>query len=151
MPMFKKVKVQLIQHAGRDIGMAEADVDKITKMIPDEPDITLEEAIALNPDLTSLAQNDPRVRELVEAAKRLEAPAGFLLATPVPIWGLQFKVNHDLWRVYLEVIDGRFRISAYHQYKDIDGTLIAEETIHENEFADLSDRVLLAVDAVVER
>jgi DNA polymerase-3 subunit alpha len=65
----------VIKDTGRGMEMTFAEVDKIAKMIPAELHITLEKALAQNPDLKNLAQNDPKVKELIEVAKRLEGLA----------------------------------------------------------------------------
>jgi DNA polymerase III subunit alpha len=65
----------VIKDTGRGMEMPYAEVDKIAKMIPTELHITLDKAMSQNPDLKSLVQNDPRVRELIDIAKRLEGLA----------------------------------------------------------------------------
>ena len=65
----------VIRDTGRGMEMTYAEVDKIAKMVPMELHITLDKAIEQNPDLKSLVQSDPRVRELIDAAKRLEGLA----------------------------------------------------------------------------
>jgi DNA polymerase-3 subunit alpha len=65
----------VIKDTGRGMEMPYAEVDKIAKMIPAELHITLEKAMTQNPDLKSLVQNDARVRELMDIAKRLEGLA----------------------------------------------------------------------------
>jgi DNA polymerase-3 subunit alpha len=65
----------VIKDTGRGMEMPYAEVDRIAKMIPAELHITLEKAMAQNPDLKSLIQNDGRVRELIDIAKRLEGLA----------------------------------------------------------------------------
>jgi DNA polymerase-3 subunit alpha len=65
----------VIKDTGRGMEMTFAEVDKIAKMIPAELHITLDKALAQNPDLKNLAQNDPKVKELIEVAKRLEGLA----------------------------------------------------------------------------
>src|SRR5262245_558289 len=62
----------VIKDTGRGMEMPYAEVDKIAKMIPVELHITLDKAMTQNPDLKNLIQNDSRVRELIEVAKRLE-------------------------------------------------------------------------------
>src|SRR4030095_10350365 len=62
----------VIKDTGRGMEMPYAEVDKIAKMIPAELHITLDKAMAQNPDLKNLVQNDARVRELIDVAKRLE-------------------------------------------------------------------------------
>src|SRR5262245_15259551 len=65
----------VIKDTGRGMEMTYAEVDKIAKMIPAELHITLDKALAQNPDLKSLVDSDSRVRELIEVAKRLEGLA----------------------------------------------------------------------------
>jgi DNA polymerase-3 subunit alpha len=65
----------VIRDTGRGMEMTYAEVDKIAKMIPTELHITLDKAMEQNPDLKSLVQNDARVKELMDVAKRLEGLA----------------------------------------------------------------------------
>ena len=65
----------VIRDTGRGMEMPYAEVDKIAKMIPAELHITLDKAIEQNPDFKKLIQTDPKVRDLIDAAKRLEGLA----------------------------------------------------------------------------
>src|SRR5499427_1778449 len=65
----------VIKDTGRGMEMPYSEVDKIAKMIPAELHITLDKALTQNPDLKNLIENDSRVRELIEVAKRLEGLA----------------------------------------------------------------------------
>jgi DNA polymerase-3 subunit alpha len=65
----------VIKDTGRGLEMTYAEVDKIAKMIPAELHITLDKALAQNPDLKNLFENDPKVKELIDVAKRLEGLA----------------------------------------------------------------------------
>jgi len=65
----------VLRDAGRGMDMTYAEVDKIAKMIPTELHITLDKAMEQSPELKSLVNSDPRVRDLVEVAKRLEGLA----------------------------------------------------------------------------
>ena len=65
----------VIRDTGRGMEMTYAEVDKIAKMIPAELHITLDKAIEQNPDLKGLIQSDARVKDLIDAAKRLEGLA----------------------------------------------------------------------------
>ncbi len=65
----------VIRDAGRGMEMTFAETDKIAKMVPTELHITLDKAMEQNPELKSLVQNDPKVRELIDVAKRLEGLA----------------------------------------------------------------------------
>src|SRR3989441_2736508 len=65
----------VIRDTGRGMEMTYAEVDKIAKMVPAELHITLDKALDQNPDLKNLVQNDARVKELLDVAKRLEGLA----------------------------------------------------------------------------
>lgn len=65
----------VIRDTGRGMEMTYAEVDKIVKMVPNELHITLDKAIEQNPELKSLIQGDTRVKDLIDAAKRLEGLA----------------------------------------------------------------------------
>ena len=65
----------VIRDTGRGLEMTFAEVDKIAKMIPAELNITLDKAIEQNPDLKALLKADPKIRELMDIAKRLEGLA----------------------------------------------------------------------------
>ena len=65
----------VIKDTGRGMEMPYAEVDKIAKMIPAELHITLDKAMTQNPDLKTLVNSDPRVKELMEVAQRLEGLA----------------------------------------------------------------------------
>lgn len=46
--------------------------DSLAKMIPNELNITLERALAINPELRNLYEKDEQVKELIDMCKRLE-------------------------------------------------------------------------------
>ncbi|MFH1287127.1 MAG: DNA polymerase III subunit alpha, partial [bacterium] len=62
----------VIRDVGRVLDMPYSEVDKIAKLIPFEPDITLEKAIKMERELAGLIKSKPEVRELIDIAKRLE-------------------------------------------------------------------------------
>jgi len=62
----------VVRDVGRVLDLSYADVDKVAKQIPPALDMTLEKALAENPQLSDLDQKDDRVHELLEVAKRLE-------------------------------------------------------------------------------
>ncbi|MCQ9206829.1 MAG: DNA polymerase III subunit alpha [Omnitrophica bacterium] len=62
----------VIRDVGRVTGMAYAEVDKIAKLIPNELNITLDHALKVEPELSSLYKNDPRVTRLIDISRRLE-------------------------------------------------------------------------------
>ncbi|HSK09367.1 MAG TPA: DNA polymerase III subunit alpha, partial [Vicinamibacterales bacterium] len=62
----------VVRDVGRALNMPYAEVDKVAKQIPPALDMTLEKALAENPALKQLDATDPAVRELLQAARRLE-------------------------------------------------------------------------------
>jgi DNA polymerase-3 subunit alpha len=62
----------VVRDVGRALEIPYAEVDRVAKQIPAALDITLERALAENPALRELQDRDPRIRELLEVAQRLE-------------------------------------------------------------------------------
>lgn len=62
----------VVRDVGRALDIPYADVDKVAKLIPAALDMTLDKALAENPALKDLEGSDPRIKELLEVAKRLE-------------------------------------------------------------------------------
>ncbi len=62
----------VVRDVGRVLEMSFADVDKVAKQIPPALDMTLDKALEENQTLRDMEQNDPKVRELLSVAKRLE-------------------------------------------------------------------------------
>jgi len=62
----------VVRDVVRVLEMPFADVDKVAKQIPAALDMTLEKALEENPALREMEQNDPKVKELLSVAKRLE-------------------------------------------------------------------------------
>jgi DNA polymerase III subunit alpha len=65
----------VLKDAGRALDMPYGEVDKIAKMIPTTLNIELDDALKQTPQLQALRQSDPKVKELVEVALRLEGLA----------------------------------------------------------------------------
>ncbi len=65
----------VIRDTGRALNMPYAEVDKIAKLIPDTPGITLEKSIKEEPKLRNLIEANPKVKKLIEIARRLEGLA----------------------------------------------------------------------------
>lgn len=61
-----------IRDVGRALNMSYGDVDSIAKMIPFEPNMTIDKALELNPDLKARYVSDENVKNLIDMAKRLE-------------------------------------------------------------------------------
>src|SRR3954463_9795626 len=62
----------VIKDVGRVLEIPFADVEKVAKQIPPALDMTLDKALEENPALRELEQNDPKVKELLSVARRLE-------------------------------------------------------------------------------
>jgi DNA polymerase-3 subunit alpha len=57
---------------GRVLGVPLPEVDKLTKLIPGTPGMTLDKAMKLVPELLDLYNQDPKIREVIDLAKKLE-------------------------------------------------------------------------------
>ena len=62
----------VVRDVGRVMGLPYAEVDKIAKLIPNELNMTLEQALERNSDLENLYKDDPRITRLIDISKRLE-------------------------------------------------------------------------------
>ncbi len=62
----------VIRDVGRVLAMPYGEVDKIAKMVPEKPGITLNEALKEVPELKELREKDKRVNQLLEYALTLE-------------------------------------------------------------------------------
>ena len=62
----------VVRDVGRVLEMPFADVNKVAKLIPPVLDMTLDKALEESAALKELEQNDPKVKELLNVAKRLE-------------------------------------------------------------------------------
>src|SRR6266545_6865869 len=62
----------VIRDVGRVLEMPYADVDKVAKQIPAALDMTLEKALEESDTLRQMEQSDPKVKELLSVARRLE-------------------------------------------------------------------------------
>jgi len=61
-----------IRDVGRAMGMPYQVVDKVAKLIPFEPNITIEKALEMNNDLNGLYNGDIKIHELIDMAKKVE-------------------------------------------------------------------------------
>src|SRR5271166_6261100 len=94
-----------IKDVGRVLELSFGDVDKITKLIPTQPlNIKLKEARKVEPQIDDLARKDPRLKEVLEVAERLEGMArnasvhaAGVVISPVPLTDLipLYKTNKD--------------------------------------------------------
>lgn len=64
-----------IRDVGRVLGIPLRRVDEIAKKVPSGPKVTLDAALASEPELRELYENDPEVKELIDIAKKIEGLA----------------------------------------------------------------------------
>ena len=64
-----------IKDVGRALNLSFATVESVTKLIPVRPNITLEQALAEEPQLKRLTDEDPDIKKLYDTARRLEGTA----------------------------------------------------------------------------
>ncbi len=62
----------VIRDVGRVLGLSFAETDQLTKLLPDELDITLERAIEVEPRLREKMENDPKISQVMRYARSLE-------------------------------------------------------------------------------
>jgi len=93
-----------IKDVGRVLDMSFAEVDRLTKLVPNVLNIRLEEALKMEPALKEAAERDPRVAEVLEIARRIEGMcrnasvhAAGVVITPVPLQELVplYRTNRD--------------------------------------------------------
>src|SRR5712691_10794558 len=94
----------VVRDVGRVLEMPFADVDKVAKQIPATLDMTLDKALEENPALKEMEKNDPKVKELLSVARRLEGmtrhasvhAAGVVIAPkPITEYAPLYKGAHD--------------------------------------------------------
>src|ERR1700730_13630778 len=93
-----------IKDVGRVLDMSFADVDRITKLVPNVLNISLDNAIKSEPGFDELSRKDPRVVEILQVAQRLEGlarncsvHAAGVVISPEPLKNLVplYKTNRD--------------------------------------------------------
>ncbi len=94
-----------LKDVGRVLDVSFADMDKVTKLIPSMPlNIKLAEARKMEPQIDELAARDPRVKDVIEVAGRLEGiarnagvHAAGVVISPLPLKDLVplYKTNKD--------------------------------------------------------
>jgi DNA polymerase-3 subunit alpha len=57
---------------GRVMGVPLGEIDKLTKLIPGVPGMTIDKAMKQVPDLDALYNNNPMIKQVIDIAKRLE-------------------------------------------------------------------------------
>jgi DNA polymerase-3 subunit alpha len=95
---------QAIKDVGRVLDMTFGEVDRITKLVPNQLNIKLKEAIRQEPGFAEAAKKDPRVEEVLDVAQTLEGMArncsmhaAGVVISPVPLKDLVplYKTNKD--------------------------------------------------------
>jgi len=93
-----------IKDVGRALEIPFADVERLTKMVPNVLNISLEKAIEQEPGFNEAAKKDPRVADVLQAALRLEGlarncsvHAAGVVISPKPLRELVplYKTNRD--------------------------------------------------------
>lgn len=70
---FGKMKAKMaIKDVGRVLNIPLPKVNEVAALIPDDLNITLEKALAVEPELKELSESDPTLRKLLELAQKLE-------------------------------------------------------------------------------
>jgi DNA polymerase-3 subunit alpha len=94
----------VIRDVGRVMGVAYAEVDRIAKMIPAEPNTTLKSSLESESELNNLYKNDPQVKKLIDTGLILEGlnrhasvhAAGVVIADkPLNNYSPLFKTGDD--------------------------------------------------------
>jgi DNA polymerase III subunit alpha len=57
---------------GRVLGVPLAEIDKLTKLIPGTPGMTLKKALDQSPELAELYKSDPTIKQVIDLAQKLE-------------------------------------------------------------------------------
>jgi DNA polymerase-3 subunit alpha len=93
-----------IKDVGRALDMSFAEVERITKLVPNELNIKLKKAMEKEPGFEDAARKDPRVRQMLNVALKLEGMsrnagmhAAGVVISPVPLKELVplYKTNKD--------------------------------------------------------
>jgi DNA polymerase-3 subunit alpha len=93
-----------IKDVGRVLDMSFADVDRITKLVPNVLNISLDDAIKAEPGFDELSHKDQRVADILQVARRLEGlarncsvHAAGVVISPQPLKDLVplYKTNRD--------------------------------------------------------
>jgi len=95
---------QAIKDVGRVLDMTFAEVDRVTKLVPNQLNIKLKEAIRKEPGFAEAAKKDSRVEEVLDVAQTLEGMArncsmhaAGVVISPLPLKDLVplYKTNKD--------------------------------------------------------
>lgn len=64
-----------LRDVGRALGMSYSDVDRVARLVPFAPGMTLQRAMDENSELRNIYHDDPIVRKLIDSARRVEGIA----------------------------------------------------------------------------
>ncbi|MGH2560967.1 MAG: DNA polymerase III subunit alpha [Thermomicrobiales bacterium] len=64
-----------VKDVGRAMGLGYGDADRVAKLIPTGPGVTIDGALAKVPELQKLYDDEPRLRELIDVARKVEGIA----------------------------------------------------------------------------
>jgi len=146
-----------IKDVGRAMDLPYGEVDRIAKLVPNQLNISLDEALEQSPPLRDLVQSDPKVAELMEVARKVEGlcrhagmhAAGVVIA-PQPLTELvplyktsrneivtQFDMNgleklgllkmDFLGLTTLTILDEAVKLIAHHRGEKVDLNRLPEE------------------------
>jgi len=62
----------VVRDVGRALGMTFGETDRIAKLIPEDLKMTIDKALAIEPELVAMKMKDPRVARLLDISRRLE-------------------------------------------------------------------------------
>ena len=62
----------VLRDVGRVMGVAYAEVDRLAKLVPNTPDITLEKAIEIEPEMRMKYEDDPVLKQVIDISIRLQ-------------------------------------------------------------------------------
>jgi DNA polymerase-3 subunit alpha len=61
-----------IRDVGRALGMNYGDVDRVARLVPFSPKVTIDDALKQNEEFASIYREDPTIRNLIDSAKKVE-------------------------------------------------------------------------------
>lgn len=93
-----------IRDVGRAMNYSYSEVDKVAKMIPSMPNITIDKALEINKELKDLYEKDIRIKELIDVSRSLEGlprhtsthAAGVVIASQPLVSYVPLQKNEDM-------------------------------------------------------
>lgn len=102
---FGTLKAKLvIRDVGRTLNIPYAEVDKVAKLVPMDLGMTLDKALTISRELSSLYENDPKIHRLIDLAKALEGlprhksthAAGVVITEEPTVEYIPLQTNDDV-------------------------------------------------------